>query len=266
MAKQENKMLNKELIELKIGDLYLYDANEGIELMTATLSSAELSSSVDKTDVRGGTANSVIYTIPGEREMTFTVTDVVNKVDIKSLKEGNLIREVDTQELYNYHIPKFYNVVIQTTQATLTLDQEPSDTTETIMIYKEDGSLIESTNITITGKDVEIDNSSLGLKAGDKVRVMGYKYKVSADALFYTLSAEGATQKLVAVYRKPVLDRKTMKAVYYKTTYYPCVIMDSNYTESDQTSPEAIEEQHTFTITKDDTEDVLGYVYYEKIN
>ena len=64
--KIENKMLNEELVEIAIGDLYLYDEATGLEYATTTLTSAEFNSSADKTDVRGGTDNAVLYSIPGE--------------------------------------------------------------------------------------------------------------------------------------------------------------------------------------------------------
>ena len=84
-------MLGKELIEIAIGDLYMYDEATGLEYCTTSLSSAEFSSSADKTDVRGGVNNAVLYTIPGEKEVTFTVTDVVNHVDITALKNARCV-------------------------------------------------------------------------------------------------------------------------------------------------------------------------------
>ena len=92
---------------------------------------------------------------------------------------------------------------------------------------------------------------------------MGFKYKVDAKALYYTIAAEGTTTNLVGVYKKPVYNRKSMKVEYYKVVYYPQITMDANYTESDSTTREAVSEEHSFTITKKDTESVLGYVYYE---
>ena len=83
-VKKENKMLGKELIEIAIGDLYMYDEATGLEYCTTSLSSAEFSSSADKTDVRGGVNNAVLYTIPGEKEVTFTELTVT--LDISKLK------------------------------------------------------------------------------------------------------------------------------------------------------------------------------------
>ena len=261
-VKKENKMLGKELIEIAIGDLYMYDEATGLEYCTTSLSSAEFSSSADKTDVRGGVNNAVLYTIPGEKEVTFTVTDVVNHVDITALKNASSIQEVDSKEMFCYHVPKFYNVTIQSTNAEVNLDQEPISG-EKPMIYREDGTLIEDGVVSISGKKITITNSSLNLTSADKVRVMGFKYKVDAKALYYTIAAEGTTTNLVAIYKKPVYNRKSMKVEYYKVVYYPQITMDANYTESDSTTREAVSEEHSFTITKKDTESVLGYVYYE---
>ena len=130
------------------------------------------------------------------------------------------------------------------------------------MIYREDGTLIEDGAVSISGKKITITNSSLNLTSADKVRVMGYKFKVDAKTLYYTIAAEGTTTNLVGVYKKPVYNRKSMKVEYYKVVYYPQITMDANYTESDSTTREAVSEEHSFTITKKDTEDVLGYVYY----
>lgn len=264
-TKVENKMTGEELIEYAIGDLYLYDEATGLEYITTSLSSADFSSSADKTDVRGGTDNAVLYTIPGEKEVTFTVTDVVNHVDITALKNASSIQEVGSKELFSYHVPKFYSVTIDSSNAKVTLDQEPISG-EKVMIYTEAGALIEDTNISTTGKEVTITNTSLGLTSANKVRVMGYKYKVDSKALYYTISAEGTTTNLVGVYKKPVFDRKSQKVKYNKVTYYPQVTLDSNYSESDTTAREAVSEEHSFTISKKDTEDVLAYVYYEPIN
>ena len=263
-VKKENKMLGKELIEIAIGDLYMYDEATGLEYCTTSLSSAEFSSSADKTDVRGGVNNAVLYTIPGEKEVTFTVTDVVNHVDITALKNASSIQEVDSKEMFCYHVPKFYNVTVQASSAKVTLDQEPI-TGEKPMIYLENGTLVEDTKVSISGKDITITNDTLNLTSADKVRVMGFKYKVDAKALYYTIAAEGTTTNLVGVYKKPVYNRKSMKVEYYKIVYYPQITMDANYTESDSTTREAVSEEHSFTITKKDTEDVLGYVYYEPV-
>lgn len=263
-TKIENKMLGKELIEIAIGDFYMYDEATGLEYCTTSLSNAEFSSSADKTDVRGGVNNAVLYTIPGEKEVTFTVTDVVNHVDITALKNASSIQEVSGKEMFCYHVPKFYNVTVESQNAKVTLDQEPL-TGEKVMIYREDGTLIEDSVVNVSGKVVTITNSTLNLTSADKVRVMGFKYKVDAKALYYTIAAEGTTTNLVAVYKKPVFNRKTMKIEYYKVVYYPQVTMDANYTESDSTTREAVSEEHSFTITKKDTESVLGYVYYEPV-
>ena len=261
--KIENKMLNEELVEIAIGDLYLYDEATGLEYATTTLTSAEFSSSADKTDVRGGTDNAVLYSIPGEKEMTFTVTDVVNRTDITALKNASSVEEVDTKDLYSYHMPKFYDTTIASNKVTFELDKTPIKG-EQVMMYTLQGNLIEESLVTINDKQVEIDNTTLGLTEGAKVRVMGFKYKVDASAMYYTISAEGVTVNLVGVYKKPIYNRKTMKVEYYKTTYYPQVTLDSNYSESDSSTREAIEETHTFTITKKDGEQFAGYVYYER--
>ena len=261
-TKVENKMLGKELIEIAIGDFYMYDEATGMEYCTTSLANAEFSSSADKTDVRGGVNNAVLYTIPGEKEVTFTITDVVNHVDITALKNASSIEEVDSKEMFCYHVPKFYEITIASTNAKVTLDHEPI-TGEKVMVYLEDGTLVEDSKVTLSTNELTIDNTSLGLTSADKVRVMGYKFKVDARALYYTIAAQGTTTNLVGVYKKPVFNRKSMKVEYYKVVYYPQITMDANYTESDSTTREAVSEEHSFTITKKDTEDVLGYVYYE---
>lgn len=242
--------------------MYLYDEATGMEYCTTSLSTAEFSSSADKTDVRGGTDNAVLYTIPGEKEVTFTISDTVNHVDITALKNATSVDEVGSKELFCYHVPKFYSVTIESTNAKVTLDQEPI-TGEKVMVYLENGTLVEDTKVNLSGKEITITNTDLNLTSADKVRVMGFKYKVDTKALYYTIAAQGTTTNLVGVYRKPVFNRKTMKVEYYKVVYYPQITMDANYTESDSTTREAVSEEHSFTITKKDTESVLGYVYYE---
>ena len=207
----------------------------------------------------------VLYTIPGEKEVTFTVTDVVNHVDITALKNASSVQEVDSKEMFCYHVPKFYEVTIDSTKAKVTLDQEPI-AGEKVMVYLEDGTLVEDTLVSVSAKELTINNATLSLTSADKVRIMGFKFKVDAKALYYTISAEGTTTNLVAIYKKPVFNRKTMKVEYYKVVYYPQITMDANYTESDSTTREAVSEEHSFTITKKDTEDVLGYVYYIPAN
>ena len=242
----------------------MYDEASGMEYCTTSLSNAEFSSSADKTDVRGGVNNAVLYTIPGEKEVTFTITDVVNHVDITALKNASSIEEVDSKEMFCYHVPKFYEISIDSTNAKVTLDHEPI-TGEKVMVYREDGTLIEDSLVSLSGNTLTIDNTSLGLTSANKFRAMGFKYKVDARALYYTIAAQGTTTNLVGVYKKPVFNRKTMKVEYYKVVYYPQITMDANYTESDSTTREAVSEEHNFTITKKDTEDVLGYVYYEPV-
>ena len=108
--------------------------------------------------------------------------------------------------VYAFHMPKFYEVSINSTKAEVTLDKEPANGEKPSIYVMNTKTMILDTNVTISGTKVEIDNSTLNLQAGDKVRVMGYKYQAPEDALYTKISGEATTVAFYGVYKLPIFD------------------------------------------------------------
>ena len=262
--KMENIMLMENLVENAIGDLYLFDAETGLEYASTTLASSELASTSDAEEVKGGTSNSTIYTIAKSKEMTFTVTDVLNDEGLVSRKNGGVLSKVGVDTVYAFHMPKFYEVTINSTKAEVTLDKEPANGEKPSVYVMNTKTTVADTNVTISGAKVEIDNSTLNLQAGDKVRIMGYKYKAPEDALYTKISGEATTVAFYGVYKLPIFDTD-MNVRYYKTYIFPKLTMKSDYTVSNSTERTAVSAQTDFTIALAEGETELGYIVYEKV-
>jgi hypothetical protein len=71
ITKKIEDSLMKEIVEFKVGNVYLYDAKTKTEYATARIKSTELDAKADQIEVKAGTDNDIQYVIDKPKAVKF---------------------------------------------------------------------------------------------------------------------------------------------------------------------------------------------------
>lgn len=247
MSKVANELMTKELFEVSVADIYFYSRNTGMELFTGTLTQHEITQSVDEEDIKAGRDNAVLATIKKNKQITFTLTDVISRLDQEAFQFGGVVKEVDGN-VEAMHMPKNYTVA----GGKVTLDKTPI-TGEEVKVYslktnKEIPSVLADNVLTLTGAE-----------EGEIVFVGGFKYIAPEGAKYYDIAADPTTEPMFAVIEVPIYDND-MNLVALKQYHFPKVSMSGNVTKSGQSEKTTPAIQTEVKVLKDNSVDYLGRV------
>ena len=260
MAKEfKERLMPQSVLEMTVGNFYLY--YNGVEIYKTTLSQEAINSSSDKTEVRSGTANAVTYIIPGEKTYEITLTDVCNDPQLDAIKNGSLLEKVGSDSaLKAFHMPKYYDVKIQSNNVEITLDQTPADGENFSVTFND--KLVESSKVSVTTNKVTITNDTLNITGTDKVLIGGFYYDAPQDAITYNIAGDSKTISLSGVYEQKVLN-KDLEEIFTKQTVYYKLNMSSDNSSSHTTAKEEIADETVLTaVASDEHPESLGYVLY----
>lgn len=247
MSKVANELMTKELFEVSVADIYFYSRNTGMELFTGTLTQHEITQSVDEEDIKAGRDNAVLATIKKNKQITFTLTDVISRLDQEAFQFGGVVKDVDGN-VEAMHMPKNYTVA----GGKVTLDKTPLDGEE-VKVYslktnKEIPSVLAGNVLTLTGAE-----------EGEIVFVGGFKYVAPDGAKYYDIAADPTTEPMFAVIEVPIYDND-MNLVALKQYHFPKVSMSGNVTKSGQSEKTTPAIQTEVKVLKDNSVDYLGRV------
>ena len=247
MSKVANELMTKELFEVSVADIYFYSRNTGMELFTGTLTQHEITQSVDEEDIKAGRDNAVLATIKKNKQITFTLTDVISRLDQEAFQFGGVVKDVDGN-IEAMHMPKNYTVA----GGKVTLDKTPLDGEE-VKVYslktnKEIPSVLAGNVLTLTGAE-----------EGEIVFVGGFKYVAPEGAKYYDIAADPTTEAMFAVIEVPIYD-SDMNLVALKQYHFPKVSMSGNVTKSGQSEKTTPAIQTEVKVLKDNSVDYLGRV------
>ena len=247
MSKVANELMTKELFEVSVADIYFYSRNTGMELFTGTLTQHEITQSVDEEDIKAGRDNAVLATIKKNKQISFTLTDVISRLDQEAFQFGGVVKDVDGN-VEAMHMPKNYTVV----GGKVTLDKTPI-TGEEVKVYslktnKEVPSTLAGNVLTLTGAE-----------EGEIVFVGGFKYVAPDGAKYYDIAADPTTEPMFAVIEVPIYDND-MNLVALKQYHFPKVSMSGNVTKSGQSEKTTPSIQTEVKVLKDNSVDYLGRV------
>lgn len=247
MSKVANELMTKELFEVSVADIYFYSRNTGMELFTGTLTQHEITQSVDEEDIKAGRDNAVLATIKKNKQISFTLTDVISRLDQEAFQFGGVVKDVDGN-VEAMHMPKNYTVA----GGKVTLDKTPLDGEE-VKVYslktnKEIPSTLAGNVLTLTG-----------VEEGEIVFVGGFKYIAPDGAKYYDIAADPTTEPMFAVIEVPIYDND-MNLVALKQYHFPKVSMSGNVTKSGQSEKTTPAIQTEVKVLKDNSVDYLGRV------
>ena len=162
-------------------DVVILDSTNN-PIASTTLQDANIEISMTANDVRAGKGNQLIAIIHSTRDINIPLTDVEWNYEYLAMQLG---QDINTGAGVAYAMPKWYTAVAESSNVKITLDEAPKMTTGgtpapvLLKIYKEDGTAVSGTHITVAAKVVTIAAAG-GVEAGDKVEVRTYVYESSA--------------------------------------------------------------------------------------
>ena len=250
MARKEEELL------LSVADVTLIDNKSKAEYATASLKSHNISQSVDTSEIRAGRKNAVIATLESNKTITVELEDVhANRDWLAIAMDAELAAKtnVDVRVL-----PQKLKV---DTDMKIVLAKVPK-VFEDVVIMK-DGVVLEGTQgSSPKEKEVTLSREGAGanLKAGDVVTVMSYVYTAPAAEVM-AIGGEGVGRSF-AMYLEESVFNNDMAVIATKTTYFPRVVPESSFTMEGSSELAEQNMTYTFTVTKAEGEENLGYIYY----
>ena len=250
---------------LSVADAVLVDEATGVQLATASLTTHNISQSVDITEIKAGQENATYVTLKNNKTITIELTDIQQNRQWFAMQTGADIEEIGGVGLLNveaYAFPKTYTMPpaqVGNGDMHFELDHTPI-VPQTIKAYKADTKeQIEQGLIAINGDILEI-NAGAGLKENDLVVVEAYKYNLDSGDLIRLKSGKyGKSYRLI-------LDEKVMdgdleivgrrQSIFYKVT------PDDNFTLSGSTELSEQNQTYTFTVKKHPNYEDLGVIIY----
>ena len=250
MARKEEELL------LSVADVTLIDNETKAEYATASLKSHNISQSVDTSEIRAGRKNAVIATLESNKTITVELEDVhANRDWLAIAMDSELAAEtnVDVRVL-----PQKLKV---DDDMKIVLAKEPKNFGDVVIM--KDGVVLEGkTQGETNRKEVTLSKEGAGanLRTGDVVTVMSYVYTAKAAEVM-AIGGEGVGRSF-AMYLEESVFNNDMAVIATKTTYFPRVVPESSFTMEGSSELAEQNMTYTFTVTKAEGEDNLGYIYY----
>ena len=249
---QANKYFGEDLLEISVSD-WVITNSDGVQIFLDALESENLSQTASETKVRGGIKNQVIYTIPGEEEVTLELVSVKNDINLSNAKWGAIEK---TGVIKKFVHPKNY---VLASEKTITLPQTPNDEDE-IVVYLNNKPLEKTTGYTISGTTLTIVQAEA--KEGDSVFVSAYSYMGQVRDVYYEVGGDGSSALVFSILQKKPIFDTNLKIVKYKYRYFPKATLSKETSEEGQTSRENQTQTYTFSIEKHPNHSSLFYTYY----
>ena len=250
MARKEEELL------LSVADVTLIDNKTKFEYATASLKSHNISQSVDTSEIRAGRKNAVIATLESNKTITVELEDVhANRDWLAIAMDAELAAKtnVDVRVL-----PQKLKVE---DELKITLAKEPK-TFGDVKVLK-DGVELGTTQGSSNKKEVTLavkPETNVTLRTGDVVTVMSYVYTAPAAEIM-AIGGEGVGRSF-AMYLEESVFNNDMAVIATKTTYFPRVVPESSFTMEGSSELAEQNMTYTFTVTKAEGDENLGYIYY----
>lgn len=250
---------------LSVADAVLVDETTGVQLATASLTTHNISQSVDITEIKAGQENATYVTLKNNKTITIELVDIQQNRQWFAMQSGADIEELgvaNTVEAYAF--PKNYTLPAPTgvgNDFEITLDHTPIiPAGQSLKVYNaKDKKEIEDAHIELAGATLTV-KAAAGLAQNDIVVVEAYKYSLNKGDMIRLKSGKyGKSYRLI-------LDEKVMDAdleivgrrqsIFYKVT------PDDNFTLSGSTELSEQNQTYTFTVKKHPNYDDLGVIIY----
>lgn len=255
----------QKYIEYTTSAILLRHKVTGEEIYLDSLESDKLAKTIDTEDIKGGITNETFVTINKNEKITFEAVDVLSREGLNIAKWGGTLKTGSDLVATCFPTNK---AIIATGEVgsevyTITLDETPIDTDTVVLFDNKNGEeLVETTDYTVSGKEITIIKS--GLTNADTIYVSSYDYVAPALTEYYDVTGSGVSAMFEAIIRKPIFDMLD-NIKYWRETHIPKVQMDTAIEQSGNTEKGKQAVTHTFSVLKDDAYDYKMRVIHIKV-
>lgn len=263
ITKKISDSLMKEIVEFKVGSVYLYDAKTKTEYATGTIKSTELDAKADQIEVKAGTDNDIQYVIDKPKDTKFTIEDVIQDQNLFAFKMGDGMKDANST-VYGFHMPALYKVTTSGADLIITLTEEPKLGEEVTFTNPITGTQIDNVYVvqdTIDKKVFKVTTVPLILD-GDTVLVGGFKFVGKATDKYFNLTSTSTVPELFAVIEIPLV-RPDMSHVCDKQYILPRCKLGASTNVKTESDPKEQDTKHELTVMKPVGGQYLGTVYYK---
>jgi len=262
MSKIIEDSLMKDVVEFKIGRVFLYDAKTKIEYATATVKTSEMNAKADQIEVKSGTDNDITYIIDKPKTVVFTIEDVIQDQNLFALKMGDGMKDADAT-VDGFHMPELYAVELSGADKIVTLSEEPKLGEEVTFTNPITGNQIDSVNVTqdtVNKKVFKIVDASIAV--GDNIQVGGFKFIGKLGDKYFNLTSSSSVPELFAVVEIPLV-KPDMSALCDKLYILPRCKLSATTDSKNESDPKEVDAKHELTVMKPVGAKYLGTVYYK---
>jgi hypothetical protein len=262
MSKIIEDSLMKDIVEFKVGRVYMYDKLTGIEYATANVKTSEINAKADQIEVKSGTDNDIAYVIDKPREVKITIEDVIQDQNLIALKMGDGLKTADST-VYGFHMPDLYVVKTSGSDKIITLADEPRAGEEITFTNPITGSQISQSYITqdtLNKKIFKITDPSVA--EGDTISVGGFKFVGKVTDKYFNLVSSSSVPELYCVVEIPLV-KPDMSHVCDKQYILPRCKLSAGMDLKTESDPKEVDAKHELTVMKPIGAKYLGTVYYK---
>lgn len=248
----------QEELLLSVADITLIDNETKVEYATASLKTHNVSQTVDTSEIRAGRKNAIVATLETNKTVTVEIEDVHANRDWLAIAADTHLQEKTSVDIRV--LPQKVKVG---ESLKIKLSKQPKVEGD-VKVYKDGVELdveFDGSDKTLITLSLPLDGAEgTELNVGDVVQVMSYIYTAKAADVM-ALGGESAGRSY-SMYMEESVFNNDMKVIATKTTYFPRVVPESNFTLAGSSELAEQNMSYKFTATQAEGEEALGYIYY----
>lgn len=221
-------IFNKPTLLVDIFDAYLFKPNpltgeKELVFKSENLTESGIENALDKTEVRNGKRNKLFAILQSNKSANITLTQNVFNFEAIAVNTGE---EIVTGAGVGLTDEVTLTVVDDSSTLKITLPELPLDK---VVLFKDGVALVETTDYTISGKEVTITKS--GIVADDKIVVVPYKFETSAKTRTITVKADTLAKGGELILKTIEIDKNNNKVADFYVRF-PNVVPDGEWSIS----------------------------------
>ena len=221
-------IFNKPTLLVDIFDAYLFKPNpltgeKELVFKSENLTESGIENALDKTEVRNGKRNKLFAILQSNKSANITLTQNVFNFEAIAVNTGE---EIVTGAGVGLTDEVTLTVVDDSSTLKITLPEKPLDK---VALFKDGVALVETTDYTISDKEVTIIKS--GINKNDKIVVVPYKFETSAKTRTITVKADTLAKGGELILKTIEIDKNNNKVADFYVRF-PNVVPDGEWSIS----------------------------------
>ena len=247
-------IFNKPTLLVDIFDAYLFKPNpltgeKELVFKSENLTESGIENALDKTEVRNGKRNKLFAILQSNKSANITLTQNVFNFEAIAVNTGE---EIVTGAGVGLTDEVTLTVVDDSSTLKITLPEKPLDK---VVLFKDGVALVETTDYTISDKEVTIIKS--GIAKDDKIVVVPYKFETSEKTRTITVKADTLAKGGELILKTIEIDKNNNKVADFYVRF-PNVVPDGEWSISLSSEVQPTDLAINMTVlTSDDDGDTL---------